>query len=228
MRTLLSRLAAVVVLGAVLAGTGGCTQTLAYMMAMFAPPKKVSALYEPPKGKKYLVFVDDHPSPVSWEPIKHELASRIGRRLQQEKIASGIIPYERLQDLSSSRDFERMSIAEAGQKLGADVVLYVQIDQFALRESPYSPLWQGRLATSVWLVDARQPQRLWPKDVPEKTGHPVPPVETKPVESPSPTYGEVVAKDLAEQMADRIAKLFYNHEEPHDTHFDYAPRQSAD
>jgi len=136
MRTLLSRLAAVVVLGAVLAGTGGCTQTLAYMMAMFAPPKKVSALYEPPKGKKYLVFVDDHPSPVSWEPIKHELASRIGRRLQQEKIASGIIPYERLQDLSSSRDFERMSIAEAGQKLGADVVLYVQIDQFALREPP--------------------------------------------------------------------------------------------
>jgi hypothetical protein len=214
MKTLASRIAKALLLGAVLAGAAGCsTQMLAYLMATFAPPEKIKAVYEPPKGKKYLVFVDDRPAPVSWEPIKQELATRIGQKLQEKKFASSLVAYERIQDLTSGRDFDKMSIAEAGQKLGADVVLYVQIDYFALREAPESPLWQGRLATSVWMVDARSPQRLWPKDVPIGTGYQVPPVDTKPAEHPSPSYGELVAKDLAEQMADRIVKLFYDHEE---------------
>ena len=129
MKTIACRVAKALFLGAVLTGAGGCgTQGLAYMVAAFAPPVKVKAVYEPPKGKKYLVFVDDRPAPVSWEPIKQELATRIGRGLQEKKLASGLIAFERIQDLSASRDFDKMSIAEAKLELEAEGFAISRVD----------------------------------------------------------------------------------------------------
>ncbi|HUT60986.1 MAG TPA: hypothetical protein VNA25_24325 [Phycisphaerae bacterium] len=210
------------------AAAGGCTQGLAWLVAQFTPPKRVKAVYQPPKGKKVLVFVDDQKFPVEYEPVKYELAARINKQLIEHKIARSTVRYELLQNLSTTRDFHRLAISEVGAKLGADLVLYVQIEAFSLKDNPYSPLWQGRLETSVWFVDARKPAKLWPTDVPHGSGHIVPPVEFKPTENPSVTYGEEVAKSLAAQMAERIVKLFYDHYEAADPHHDEGPKSGDD
>ena len=52
--------------------------------------------------------------------------------------------------------------------------------------------------------------RLWPKDRP--SGYPVEPVKTPTQDNLSTTYGSELASQLATMMADKIAKLFYEHE----------------
>ncbi|NLW85446.1 MAG: hypothetical protein GXY38_01085 [Planctomycetes bacterium] len=192
---------------------GGC-QLVAWVVAVFQPPQKVNAVYEPPQGKRYLVFVDDR-QPVPYEPIKFELADLVSKGLVEHGIARSTVPYELVQDLSMTPGFQSMPISEVGRRLGAEVVLYVQIDKLIMKDNPMSPLWQGRFETSVWVVDAEASPidaRLWPKDRPRGIGHPVPPVELKPQENPSATYGQEVASKLAQGMSTNILRLFHKHE----------------
>ena len=190
----------------------GCGPTIGWMVNAFAPPKKIEAVYEPPEGKTILVFVDDMKNPVSYEPVKAQLTESLNAMLEENKVAAATVPYRKLLELmSASRDFNRMAVGEVGQKLGADMVLYVIVEEFSLKENEMTPLWQGKLATTVRIVDTAE-GRLWPDDRPE--GYPVRPVETSPRADSSPRYGEVLSKVLAAKMADRIAKLLYDHKIP--------------
>jgi hypothetical protein len=201
----------------------GCTQALAWFAAQFPQPKKVDALYQPPKGKTVLVLVEDRPKPVSYEPVKYELGERIGQNLVTAKVAREVVKQERLRDLSTQRDFAGLAVREVGARLGADLVVYVRIDSFSLKDGPESPLWLGRLSVSVWVFDVKGSGPLWPTDTPGGEGYRPTPIVLKHVENSSPSYGQVVAETLAEQMADRVAKIFYNHEELPNPHHDDAP-----
>jgi hypothetical protein len=187
---------------------GGCAG-VAWMVTQFAPPQQVKALYKPPPGKTILVFVDDILNPVPYEPVKGELTDQINEKLLTHKIATMTIPHEAMMQLMSvTKDFDRLSVAEVGQKLKADLVLYVHIDKLSLKEDAQSPLWQGQLQATIRLVDVSA-GRLWPQDRPE--GHAVPPAQTPPTDNPSSIYGEQVARDLAGQMAEHIVAVFYDH-----------------
>ena len=189
---------------------GGCTGVY-WLVAQFAPPQKVKPVYRPPRGKTYLVFVDDR-NPVNYEPVKRELCERLSEQLEKHKIASGTIPYDKLLDLiAANPNFNAMHVPTVGAKCGADMVLYVQIEEFSLKDEQVSPLWRGRLEVVVKIVDCRK-GRLWPADRPE--GYPLPVVEIPETASSSPTYGEQLARSLADRAADRIAKLFYEHTVP--------------
>lgn len=191
----------------------GCAG-VSWFVAAFSPPQKVKALYKPPKGKRFLVFVDDITHPVAYEPLKRQLTERLNKQLLTNKIAGETIKYERLLDLmAATPSFNQLTVVPIGQKLDAELVLYVIIEDFALKESEVSPLWRGTLKTTVRIVDVNaRPPTLWPTDRAE--GYPVERVQTPSIDEPSPTYSEEVAKMLAEKMADKIAKLFYDHEVP--------------
>lgn len=212
-------------LAALAATAGGCTQGLAWLTAQWTPPKKIEALYEPPKGKTILVFVDDRPN-VSYAPIKSILADKINRKLKDAEVARDTVNPDRVQDLSTRREFPQMAISEVGRKLDADLVLYVQIEAFALHDSPDSlpSKWQGKLVTSIRMIDAREQVKLWPKGVPRDTGYRVPPLLFEPTENPSPLYGQAIADALAEQMADRIVNCFHTHYDKPDPHHDRGKR----
>jgi len=189
----------------------GC-QAIAWTAAQFAPPEKVKALYELPKGKSVLVFVDDSARQIEYVPVKAKLTEALGEQLLSNNAADRTVPYQRLLDLmTSSPDFDRLSVSEVGRRCGADVVLYVQIEQFQLREHPDSPLWQGKLQASIRVVDVQQ-GRLWPTDRPD--GYPIGPVETPLSAESSPGYESKLSNLLAERLADKIAKCFYDHERP--------------
>ena len=188
---------------------GGCQPIIGWMVNAFAPPKQVEALYEPPAKKKILVFVDDLRNPVSYEPVKGELTDRLNDQLTAHRIAGQTVTYEDLLRLiAATPNFNELAVGEVGQRLGADIVLYVEIDEFSLRDAEDNPLWQGRLSTKVRMVDVLG-GRLWPEDRPD--GYPLEPVETPATSHLSASYGEQLSRDLAALMADRIAKLFHKH-----------------
>jgi len=190
-----------------------CAPT-AWMVATFWPPKDVPAQYRPPPGKKILVFVDDMLHPVSYEPIKGELSRRLGEQLVQHKIAAEIVAYERLADLvAATPNFNLLPVSEVGQKLGADIVLYVQVDKFALKDASTDELWRGEFQVTVRMVDVLK-GRLWPKG--SRAGHLVPAVTTPPSTESSETYADQLTRILAAKTADRVAKLFYKHKAPHE------------
>jgi hypothetical protein len=193
------------------ASLGGCQPTIAWFTAQFAPPQKVEAIYKPPKDKKVLVFVDDLRCPVSYDPLKADLTEQLNRHIKEQKLAAETIPYERLVDLmAATPNFNQLHVPDVGQKLSAELVLYVEITKFSLKDNEGSPLWQGKLGVSVKWVDATG--RIWPRDRPD--GYPLPSVDLPSVENAAVTYGSEVAKELANQMADKVAKLFYDHTGP--------------
>ena len=192
----------------------GCA-VFGWIVAKFAPEKKVPAEYEFPAGTTILVFVDDMLHPVDYEPVKIQLTEMLNAQLIAHKVAAKTIPYSRLGEfISATPSFNSLAVSEVGRKLGADMVLYVQIDEFGLRDAAAgAELWKGRLATSIRLVDVTK-GRLWPTDSP--TGHMVPKAETQTVSDSSQARGEQISRELADETADKIAKLFYSYKTPYE------------
>ena len=194
---------------AAIAMTSGACGPIAWVVAVLAPPERIAAVYELPEDKKVLVFVDDISSPVRYEAVKRELTEGINDRLLKQKVAAKTVPYERLFRLiASTPEFNRLYVRDVGRLLGADVVIYVSLDEFILKDVPNVPLWHGKLRTTVRVVDVSGKQ-LWPLDRP--AGHVVDPVEMPEVIETSNTYGTELALQMAELMAERIARLFYTH-----------------
>ena len=155
-------------------------------------------------------------NPVDYEPIKIYLTEMLNDQLTANKVAAKTIPYARIAEfVGATAEFNSLAISEVGDKLGADIVLYVQIDEFGLRDPDASQeLWKGRLQTTVRLVDVRE-GRLWPTDRPD--GHMVEPMaKTRTVSDNSQTRAEIVSKALAAETADRIARYFYGHSTPYE------------
>jgi len=201
------------VLLAAVATTNLSCAVAAWVAAQFGPQEKVAALYAPPEGKKILVFVDDILNPVSYEPIKIELSRRLNQIFVEENVADEAVSYDRLADLiRATPQFNRLAVSEVGRKLGADIVLYVHIDAFSLRDPASDEFWRGRLEATVRMTDV-QTGRLWPRD--REAGYRMDEVETESTPRTSDTTADELTQVLAAMMADRIAKLFYDHERPY-------------
>lgn len=187
----------------------GCT-AIAYIAAQFAPPRKVKAITELPKNKTILVYIESE-YPLSYEPIKDMLTDELNKELLINKIAGAVVPRDRLLEVMANFGDATVSKQEIGQKLHADMVLCVAIENFSVRESDNTPLWAGKMKVSLKVIDVGNIKKLWPLD---QTEYPVPLVELPEVEDSTPTYGNIVAKALAIKTARRITKLFYEHEIP--------------
>ena len=188
---------------------GGCGPVIGWTVNVFRPPKKVEALYRPPEGKKILVFVDDLWGPVGYEQIKGKLTERLNEQLMEHGVAQRTVPYRLILRLKAATpEFDGLAVSQVGQRLGADLVLYVHIDRFSLKDNEVSPLWHGRMEVTVRMVDV-ETGRLWPKD--RQAGYAVKPIENPTESHPSSTYEIDLAESLAKQTADRIARLLYDH-----------------
>ncbi len=194
----------------------GCGEGMGYLAYVFSGPNKVDPVYSFPKGKKVLVLVDDIAMPVSDIAIKSELTNRLNRKLVDNGVAAECVPYGQLLNLmAATPDFNALSIGKVGAKLQADLVLYVNIDEFTLKEEEGVPLWRGKLKTTLRVIDTKD-GRLWP--IAPAWGYPVDAVETPPSSNSSPAYGTIVTKALAKLASSEIAKLFYEHKvDPYET-----------
>ena len=202
---------------------GGCLQAQFALFEKLFPEDKVPPEYKLPGGKKVLVFTDDIDNPVEYSPIKRIVSDKVSAVLREKKLAAETIPYERIMDLQAShQDFYRMPVAAVGRQLGADLVIYIALERFSLKETPLDTLWKGALSAKVRVIDVWK-GKLWP----EKSDGRVVTVNTPEVHNTSETYSEVLAQQLGEQLAGEVAGLFHEHWVPraHPKEGEFSPQE---
>jgi hypothetical protein len=174
------------------------------------PTEEVKAVYDLPKEKTVLVFPDDLTNPVSYPPLKRELAENISAFLKENKVVADVIPYQRLADLQANDpNFNRMSIGTIGRKLGVDYVIYINIELFTLKEAAEDTVWHPNMEGRVRVVDVSTGKRTWPDEsagYPFKCGLPM-------MDSTSPYVGGELTKLLCNKAGTEICQLFYKHTE---------------
>ncbi len=182
----------------------GCQPAIGWLVAVFTPPKKVEAKYEIPDDKKVLVFVHE-PS----YRINYDLTHKLNDQLKEHKVADDLIAYEEIARMAASKPgIYRMDTTEVGKLLGADIVIRVNVTKFSLKDDEVSPLWTGRIKSSVKVVSTTE-GLLWPKE--RLKGYRIEEITIGPKESSSKLYGDTLTRELADRMADAVAKLFYDH-----------------
>lgn len=189
----------------------GCAM-VAWTATLF-PPDKVKPLYVIPEKSTLLVLVEDPKYLTAETSFKTELSEYLNREFEDRALVKRVIPYRQLINLAAATaNFRALSTAEVGKKLNADVVLYVEIDEFSLKDDPNSPFWHGKMSTVVRLVSTKE-GRLWPRDLPE--GYKPTKVDRGSVSGDgSRRYGQKLVREMAAEMAGNIAKLFYEHRGP--------------
>lgn len=189
----------------------GCNIIVPAAYIIEGPPSN-DAQYTLP-DRKVVVFVDDRKNLLS----RTQLRTVIG-----DKVASDLLAQELVPEAIASRDAlavarrdesagKSLSTSEIGEKVGAEVVIYVRVISFNLAEPGGNPL--PNAMARVRVIDATNRQRLFPTDV-EDPGVEVT-SDMREVSMDlynSPSGRRSIEEQLAENMGDRIAKVFYKHE----------------
>ncbi len=182
----------------------GCQLPVAILAKLF-PKEKVPPKFVLPENKTILFFPDDLKCPMLYSPIKRIMSEKANELLIQNSLAAETIPYDKLIDLRNAEiNFNSMKIPKIGRRVGANLVIYVSIEEFSLKDNPVDTLWRGKLAVKVRVVDVYK-GRIWPD---ESDGFPISVGEPM-TENPSKYYGSELSRKLAERMAEEICGLFH-------------------
>jgi hypothetical protein len=177
-------------------------------------PQKRPAQFTLPEDRKLVVFVDDRENVVSRLQLRAQLADDVGSRIQQEElvreVVSGreLIAYVRRVETAS----RRVPIDELGKVVGADLVLYVEMDAFTLSADGASATPVA--SAYVKVVDLKEKRRIFPPDGDDPRGFPVSSeLKNMDVEMYRTSAARRKAEDLLErQFAEEVARIFYEHD----------------
>lgn len=154
-------------------------------------------------GKSVLVLVEGRPSDADGERIQAGLTDAMNKKLAGRKLCRHAVEYKKLKEFrESAADYGSMRIGQIGQKLSADVVLYVRITDSRVKSS--QNLWQGRLEAEVKIVDSGG-KRLWPAE--PSTGKAVKPAELSAADNSSSDYSARFVEELAGRLAESVIAL---------------------
>ncbi|MFQ5429487.1 MAG: hypothetical protein ACE5E1_04175 [Phycisphaerae bacterium] len=190
---------------------GGC-QEMAILWANIQGGETIDAEFTLTK-QPLLILIDDREGLVTQPRALRELHATIAENFIKFDVNNRVIPARELQRLrqKSERKYDRMTIREVGEKLGADQVLYVRIKRFTVAAEPGAPLFKGEFAARVKVIStARQSDvRLWPS---EQSGR-----LCSASTNPRAMDGEKTAADIGAELGIRlgqeIAGLFFEHRE---------------
>jgi len=161
----MKKLTVIFILGTALV-SGGC-QIPGLLGTPTQHEKKIPAEYNLAEHteEKILVLVEQPPYLNAQTNLRYYITDvmnrDIVRRIKFEP--EMLVDYSELSHLRSGRsDFVQLSKAEVGKALGADMVLYVYIDSFGLKEMPQEGYLNGFLSGRALLVETREGRQLWP------------------------------------------------------------------
>lgn len=188
----------------------GCVQ-MAALWANVTGGDKIPAEYSLTKGP-LLVLIDAADS----APIETYAVRQMHKTISDAFLESGanhrVVPFENWQALQqSAKDYNRLTIREIGEKLGADQVLYIRVERFVLEDEPNSPLFKGECVVRVKVLstEAKHDVRLWPREEKGKRMS----AGTDPIAKDGGKSAGDIAKELATKTGDSVAKLFYEYRE---------------
>lgn len=175
-------------------------------------PEKIQAQYTLEKNRAAVVFVDDRGNRMPRRSLRLTTAQEAEKLILKKGVVTDVISGQSaLAASAADRGGRLLSIAEIGRAVGAQQVIYVSVEAFALSTdgSTYDPVATLR----VKVIDAVNDKRLWPED---RAGYELNvrvPVRARAM----PEGGAARARaedDLAAQAGQAVAELFYKHEKP--------------
>jgi hypothetical protein len=177
-------------------------------------PEKVQKLYDLDRTRPTVVFVDDRASRLPNRTVRRQIGMTAEQVLAAEgKIKTMISSQDMLALTERERYGTPLGIAEMGEAVGAEVVVYVTMDSFTLTADGenYVPEATGR----VKVIDVKTKRRLWPpEDGSLEEWHPLtitaPQKQGSPPRSTSERIG--AQQSLAERFGKGVAYLFIKHE----------------
>jgi hypothetical protein len=196
---------------AALLADGGCNIITPAAYIIEGPPSN-DAQYTLP-DRKVVVFVDDRTNLLSRTQLRTVIGDKVGSDLLAKELVPEVIASR--DALAVARRDESMgkglSTAEIGEKVGAEVVIYVRIMSFNLSEPGGSPL--PNALARVRVIDATNRARLFPTDVEDPGAEVTSDMREVSTDLYRSTSGRrSIEEQLATNLGDRIGKLFYKHE----------------
>lgn len=180
-----------------------------------AGPDETDALCELDQNLNYVIVIDDLKSRVPRRSLREEISVAAEEALLNEgAVAKGkLIAGKSALRLSADEDQfgTPLSVAELGERLGADAVIYVAMERWTLSRDggTFSPSVIG----SVKVVSARDNQRIWPPG--GGVGYRLvmePNTKVNNVEIPNDIAQRAQAEQaVARQFGLALAQTFYTH-----------------
>jgi hypothetical protein len=204
----------ILVLSALTVGAG--CNIVGPLAVIAAGPDKTDALFELDQNLNYVIVVDDLKSRVPRRSLREE----ISLAAEEALLSEGAVAKDKLiagkAALRLSADEDQfgtpLSVAELGERLGADAVIYVAMERWTLSRDggTFSPSVIG----SVKVVNARDNQRIWPPG--GGVGYRLvmePNTKVNNVEIPSDLAQRAQAEQaVARQFGLALAQTFFSHE----------------
>mgnify|MGYP006417164469 CR=1 FL=1 len=173
------------------------------------PDPQQDALFEL-QDVSTVVFVDDRRNIMHPTRLRRVVAERVTNDLLTKEILSSMISPRDILRVSASSDRYGSPIAmdELGNAVGANVLIYVEVQSFSLTNDGQTA--NPTATCDVRVIDVLSRKRLFPEDGESYRVQAM-------VKNISPhrlkATGEVrkLAEELAENLGDSVAKLFYGH-----------------
>lgn len=197
---------------------GGC-ETAGFIASVF--DKNLQPALFTPADQPTLVLVEDAPQPVLDQPdLAGLIAGRVAQILIEQKVItkftdSGAVAELRARTPDFDTEPAKWNIARIGREVGAQQVLYISIQEFGLTEE--GVIFRPRATVRVKFVDAQSGQRLFPPAADQygSSGHPITTQRNYgSMDGASQATQVILARRLAEDIAQDIARLFYEHTPP--------------
>jgi hypothetical protein len=211
MKNLFKRCAAAL-LAASVCFTAGC-QMIGVAADRASGGPTVKAKYVPEKNDPMLVFVESYGLVLDSGIESEHMTLSLQQALEDNKIAP-LVNQQALEKLEDAhpQDYHKMTIADIGRKLGAKQVLYVNITRAEIAKPGGSGQMRGHMEALVKIVDSASADTRWPTDSPSEFVQ----ITTGWIPDNANKTDSDVRAQMADQMADDIAKLFheYHPEQP--------------
>jgi len=180
------------------------------------PEQTVPAEYELP-DRPTVVFVDDREGKLVPVGLRDVIAEKISEDMMVQNVVSTTIRPRDAIALARSRDRknELLPIDAIGRAVGAEQVIYIEIDSFTESPDNYQPTPQATARVKV--IDVVEQQRLFPAD--QSNSFDFYTVNTQIEEVDRQLYRSAstrraIREMLARQLGTRIGQLFYEHKPP--------------
>lgn len=204
-------------LAGVLAASPGCN-IVGPAFYLIHGPEKIPPVYKLDPKRPTVVFIDDPSNRIP----RRQLRLIMGQTVDQILLQKGLIKADDKQNhlissgsamtvAAKDKSDTPMSITQIGRAVGAEVVIWIMVDQFAL--APDGQTLSPTVAIRMKVIDAVADKRLWPE---ESTGKPFRYVYPSGSAQPPDTASARSQAELtlAEYAGRGIAELFYEVEKP--------------
>ncbi len=204
-------LAALVTLSVLVASCGQTSGQFLYFLGI-GQSQKFKPKYTLSKGP-ILILIDDPEEKVDWPVANRMLFDALTQELLRNEATETTIPHASIQSLrQADPDFAKLSCAAVGRKLGADQVLWLEVQFFQAREELSDMDQSGVFAVSVKVINPNEQEkrsmvRLWPAGM---DGYYVS-SQLNAADVSKFRTRDIITQALAQRLAERVAKLFYEY-----------------